>query len=146
VLDQLPLNTNGKVDHRALAAQYPPGSTDQPDPATAEAAPEGPTEQLVSAAWAEVLGRTEPIGRDQDFFALGGNSLLAARLTARLRRDLGVDLPVRTVFQSNTVRTLAATADEAVLAALDGTELARLVAELDATTDPTTEGLGHDAH
>jgi amino acid adenylation domain-containing protein len=146
VLDQLPLNTNGKVDHRALAAQYPPGSTDQPDPATAEAAPEGPTEQLVSAAWAEVLGRTEPIGRDQDFFALGGNSLLAARLTARLRRDLGVDLPVRTVFRSNTVRTLAAAADEAVLAALDGTELARLVAELDATTDPTTEGLGHDAH
>ncbi|WP_327064989.1 non-ribosomal peptide synthetase [Kitasatospora sp. NBC_01302] len=159
VLDELPLNANGKVDHRALAALHPPAAQDTEAVTTP---PEGPTEQAVAASWAELLGRPVP-GRDEDFFELGGNSLLAARAVARLRRDLGVELPVRTVFTSSTVRTLAAAADEALLATLDESELTRLLAGIDTTTADTTtaatttagtttatdhraKGPGHDGH
>lgn len=149
VLDELPLNANGKVDHRALALRYPPERQGAEDGALAP--PSGPTEQAVAAGWRELLDRPA-IGRDEDFFTLGGNSLLAARAVARIRRDLGVDLPVRTVFQCATVRTLAAATDEALLASLDPAELARLLAIVDSTAgearadhEPTgTEGPGHD--
>ncbi|MFF7633261.1 amino acid adenylation domain-containing protein [Kitasatospora sp. NPDC008050] len=151
VLDALPLNANGKVDHRALAALHPPAVQGA---AAVTAPPEGPTEQSVAASWAELLGCPVP-GRDEDFFELGGNSLLAARAVARLRRDLGVELPVRTVFASPTVRALAAAADEALLATLDESELTTLLATVDITTattatttatDHRAKGPGHDGN
>ncbi|MGC9539619.1 amino acid adenylation domain-containing protein [Streptomyces sp. UG1] len=78
--DGLPLTANGKVDRAALAERA--ASVGVPSEGGRE--PSGPVEELVAAAWRELLG-AEHVGRDDDFFALGGDSLLATRLVARLR-------------------------------------------------------------
>ncbi|WP_282778393.1 non-ribosomal peptide synthase/polyketide synthase [Nocardia sp. CC201C] len=99
VLDGLPLNANGKVDRAALPDPVLPEATHR-DPATV-------SEKLVAAAFAEVIETDARIGADTDFFALGGNSLMATRLAARLGEDLGVRVPVAAVFETPTVGGLA---------------------------------------
>ncbi|GAA4897720.1 hypothetical protein GCM10023223_10040 [Stackebrandtia albiflava] len=107
-LPALPLNANGKIDTAALPAADP----DRPDPSVAYVEPDGPTENTVAAIWREVL-RADRIGAHDDFFALGGHSLSATRVTSRLRTGHGVDLPVRTLFTSPTLREFAAAVDAA---------------------------------
>ncbi|GAB4583081.1 hypothetical protein Ntsu_09130 [Nocardia sp. IFM 10818] len=102
VLDELPLNVNGKLDRKAL-----------PEPefaATAFRAPATPIEQLVAGVFAEVLHLEgdAPIGLDDDFFARGGNSLLATQVAARLGAALDTRVPVRLLFEAATVAALAA--------------------------------------
>ncbi|ESQ11495.1 MAG: non-ribosomal peptide synthase [Thiohalocapsa sp. PB-PSB1] len=102
LLDRLPLTPNGKVDRQALSGLTPA----EPTP---ERAPEPPTselEQTLAAIWAEVLGRNR-IGRDDDFFLLGGHSLLATRITTRIHGQLGIDLPLRNLFDHPTIAALA---------------------------------------
>ncbi|GAB4589244.1 hypothetical protein Ntsu_70760 [Nocardia sp. IFM 10818] len=99
VLDALPLNANGKVDRPRL-----------PEPVFAAAMHREPVtrlERLVAAAFAEVAELADAPGLDSDFFALGGNSLMATRLVARLGADLGVHVPVAAVFEAPTVAGLA---------------------------------------
>jgi len=82
---------------------------DRPAPAGptgGDAAPRTPLEQLLAGIWEDVLGIERP-GRHDDFFALGGQSLLAARVVARLREPLGVELPLRTLFEARTLAELA---------------------------------------
>ncbi|WP_437759618.1 non-ribosomal peptide synthase/polyketide synthase [Sorangium sp. So ce1389] len=105
-LAALPRSAHGKLDRRALPA---PRAEDLAG-AAAFAPPRTAAEQRLARAWAELLGR-ERVGRDDDFFDLGGHSLLAARLAARARRDLGVELPVRAVFEAPTLAALAARVD-----------------------------------
>ncbi|WP_410874020.1 amino acid adenylation domain-containing protein [Nocardia sp. A7] len=102
VLDALPLNPSGKLDRKALPA---PTFTTR-----AFRAPGTAQERLVAGLFGEVLGRTD-IGADDDFFALGGNSLIATRLVARLGAATGGRVAVRTLFESPTVAGLAAALD-----------------------------------
>jgi amino acid adenylation domain-containing protein len=105
VLPFLPLTPNGKVDRRALPA---------PQAVAQEVAYVGPRdelERLLAGIWEEVLGR-ERVGIEDDFFTIGGHSLLAVRLLARVRRELGRDLPLITLFRNPTVRSLAAAVRE----------------------------------
>lgn len=98
-LERFPLTPNGKVDRRAL-----------PVPAAEPAAyepPVGETEARLAAIWADVLGR-DRISRNDDFFALGGQSLLATRLVARVREQLGADLPLKALFETPVLSELAA--------------------------------------
>ncbi|MFI5908320.1 amino acid adenylation domain-containing protein [Dactylosporangium sp. NPDC051541] len=99
----LPRLTSGKTDLRALAAL--PVTT----AAATYVAPRTPAEAAMLRLWQEVLDRPG-IGVEDDFFALGGHSMLAARLVARVRADLGAELPLRAVFEAPTPAALAAAA------------------------------------
>ncbi|MFD4443299.1 non-ribosomal peptide synthase/polyketide synthase, partial [Nocardia sp. NPDC058519] len=102
VLSEFPVNASGKLDRRALPA---------PElVARAFRAPATPSELLVAGVVAEVLG-VEPVGADDDFFDLGGNSLIATRVAARLGAALDRQVPVARIFETPVVSALAAALD-----------------------------------
>lgn len=104
VLDALPLTRNGKLDTAAL-----------PAPASAAAPYEAPrtaVERTLAEIWAEVLGTPE-VGRRSSFFALGGHSLVAAAVLAKLRAVLGVTLPLRALFATDDLAGLAEVVEQA---------------------------------
>src|SRR5206468_1736139 len=103
LLPSLPLTANGKVDRRALAAVVPRGDRKSGPPV----APRTSTEDYLAGIWAELLG-VERVRADDNFFDFGGHSLLATRVVSRVSRELGVELPVRALFESPTVAALAA--------------------------------------
>ncbi|HBL31543.1 MAG TPA: hypothetical protein DD490_32375, partial [Acidobacteria bacterium] len=95
-----------RVERPRLRGLAEPGEEEASAPVQT-VAPRSPLEELVAGLWAEALGRPT-IGLHEHFFALGGYSLLAIRVLARLRSATGVDLPLRTIFAHPTVATLAA--------------------------------------
>ena len=101
-LDSLPTTTSGKVDRRALPEPEWGRSGQQGE----FVAPRTPTEQQLAAIWSEVLS-IERIGAEDDFFDLGGNSLLALRLASRVRQAMSIDLPLVTLFTAPTLSGLA---------------------------------------
>ncbi len=120
VLPALPLTGSGKIDHGALP---------EPDwgtaPGQVPVAPRTPTESKLAAIVAELLALPAPVGVSDNFFALGGHSLTATRLMARIRAVYGVDLPVRTLFSDPTVAGLAAALAAASNGAADPADSAR---------------------
>jgi amino acid adenylation domain-containing protein len=130
LLDALPLTPNGKVDRRAL-----------PDPGTARArneqasvAPGTETERRVAAIWTELLG-CKHLGIHDDFFELGGNSLLAGRLVQALDHAFGVRVPMRDLFINATIAHLATVID---------TGRRRVTAAVAPTPDTLLDGLSDD--
>jgi amino acid adenylation domain-containing protein len=103
-MDALPLTPNGKLDRRALPAPEFTAARDT------YVAPATPSEEAVAAIWADIL-RLEQVGATDNFFELGGHSLLATQVIARIRATMEVTLPVRTLFQTRTVRELAERVD-----------------------------------
>jgi thioesterase domain-containing protein/acyl carrier protein len=99
VLDALPQTPNGKIDRAALPA---------PEVAVSGSgtAPESELERRLCAIFTEVLG-VPGVGRDDDFFVLGGHSLLLVELATALRRGLGVDIAVHELMATPTVSALA---------------------------------------
>jgi amino acid adenylation domain-containing protein len=100
LLDALPRTPNGKVDRRALP------QTASADVSELGESPSTPTEITLAARIAKMLGR-ETIGRRENIFALGFNSLLAVRLVAQMEKDLGLRVPLRAFFDAQTVEQLA---------------------------------------
>jgi natural product biosynthesis luciferase-like monooxygenase protein/amino acid adenylation domain-containing protein len=103
-LAQMPLSPNGKVDRRAL----PDGSLT--DETSAAAVATTRTEHAVVQVWRDVL-HVRRAGIDDDFFEVGGHSLLAARLLGKLEQTFGVQLPLRLLFEAPTARQLATAID-----------------------------------
>ncbi|MEO5876449.1 MAG: non-ribosomal peptide synthetase [Streptosporangiaceae bacterium] len=100
-LDRFPTTPSGKLDRAALPAPV------LAPPAPVNDGALGPVETLIAGVWSTVLARPG-IGADDNFFKLGGHSLLAIKLVARVRAELGVGLPVRTVYETPRLRDLAA--------------------------------------
>ena len=100
-VEKLPLTPNGKLDRRALPAPTPGvnGSSQY-------AAPEGELERILAGIWCEVL-KVERVGRDDNFFDLGGHSVLGMRLIAKVAQRLAIQAPVVAIFRYPTIRDMA---------------------------------------
>jgi amino acid adenylation domain-containing protein len=135
VPDLLPRTTSGKVDRQALLRLAPQGRDTQ----ETFVAPRDPVEEKLATLWMELL-RVERVGVHDNFFDLGGHSLLVTRLAARIRRDFGVDLSLHTLFEA---ADLAAQA-KALLAQLmteSGEDPDSLLAELDGMSEEEVQAL-----
>ncbi|TCP57968.1 amino acid adenylation domain-containing protein [Tumebacillus sp. BK434] len=102
-LAELPLTASGKVNRKAL----PQPELGTAASETAYVAPRTATEEQLAAIWADLLN-ADQVGADDDFFSRGGHSLLATQMISRVRAQLGVELPLATIFEASTVRLFAA--------------------------------------
>ena len=101
-LGEMPQTPNGKIDRKVL-----PAPAAEAMPAGPGVAPRTLLEARVAAVWRELLQRPQ-VGMDENFFEIGGHSLLAMQLSARLRAALGVELTLRAIFEGPTVAAMAA--------------------------------------
>jgi acyl carrier protein len=101
-LDELPLTPNGKIDRKAL----PEPELTRSQAGTAYRPPKTPEEEGLCEIWQEVLGLDE-VGVEDDFFSIGGHSLLAIQVVSRARSVFGVELPIRVLFELRTIRAIA---------------------------------------
>jgi amino acid adenylation domain-containing protein len=108
ILDALPLAPSGKLDRRRLP---PPETLPGADRSHRHVPPRTSREQALARVWTEVLG-VEPVGAEDDFFALGGHSILAVRLMSHIHRDLGLHLPLAEIFRNPTLARMAAALGE----------------------------------
>jgi SAM-dependent methyltransferase/acyl carrier protein len=134
LLDALPLTPSGKIDRRSL-----------PEPESGERVsqsyqpPRTPAERTIAEIWASVL-KVDRVGIEDNFFELGGHSLLATQAMSRIRHAVGIDLPLRTIFEAPTVTALAAAITNQPP---DGSAAAaeRLLGDLDEISDEEAERL-----
>jgi amino acid adenylation domain-containing protein len=102
LLDELPLTPTGKLDRRALLNASEQGRRSE----APYEAPRTAVEEVVAGIWAEVL-KQERVGVNDNFFALGGHSLIATQVVSRLRDAFDVELPLRSLFAASTVAELS---------------------------------------
>jgi amino acid adenylation domain-containing protein len=105
-LDRMPLTPNGKVDRRELARRVAEAGAAPPEAPEGHVAPRTRLEQALAEIWTGFLPVAR-VGVRDDFFDLGGHSLIATRIAARIRRDFGVALPLAVLFEEPTVERLA---------------------------------------
>ncbi|HMF55053.1 MAG TPA: amino acid adenylation domain-containing protein [Pyrinomonadaceae bacterium] len=102
LMERLPLTPNGKVDRRALPAP----ARVEPQSGAQFVAPRNPIEEALADIWRRLLG-VDRIGVHDNFFELGGHSLMATRVLSNVRRIFRMELPLRVIFESNTIADLA---------------------------------------
>ena len=107
MLDTLPLTSNGKVDRKAL----PRPEVGRSELEVCYESPRGETERMLCAIWQEILG-VERVGIHDNFFELGGHSLKAMHVVTRVGQELAVELPLRDIFEAQTLSELAAHIDK----------------------------------
>jgi amino acid adenylation domain-containing protein/thioester reductase-like protein len=131
VLEALPVTLNGKVNRKALPA---PGTANREQENTFSP-PRNPLEQQLVSIWSEIL-RIEQVGINDNFFQLGGHSLLVVRLFARIREAFQVDLPLQTLFEAPTVANLAERLEIARQASSAATVTQAIALKAEAVLDP----------
>ncbi|HZF07811.1 MAG TPA: non-ribosomal peptide synthetase [Thermoanaerobaculia bacterium] len=131
---ELPRTRSGKLDRRALSAWAAGGRVGREE----KIAPRTPTEERLVAIWREVI-EVEESGVRDDFFAVGGHSLMATRLLMRVRRAFGVEVPLRDFLDGPTIEGLAEKIDEALLAAADPARIEEILRALDAEASAAAE-------
>jgi amino acid adenylation domain-containing protein len=135
-LAALPLTPTGKLDRAALPApEHAAGSTPS-------SPPRNPIEARMAEIWAEVLHRPQ-VGITDGFFDLGGHSLVAVLLLARIREAFGVDIGLRAFLEDANVAAASLAVESSLIAAADPGELARVAAEVEALSEEEVlAGLG----
>jgi acyl carrier protein len=128
-LDSLPLTSNGKVDRRAL-----PDPNHEPQPDESFVGPRTPTEELVAAAWRQAL-KLPRVSMNDNFFEVGGHSLLAAKVFADLQKTVAVELSLMDLFKAPTAAGLANLIYEREIQHEEGDALLSMLAELDHLSD-----------
>jgi acyl carrier protein len=111
VLEEMPLTVNGKIDRKRLLSLKDTGQQMERD----YVAPRTPVEEMVTGIFEELLG-VDQVGRSDNFFEIGGHSLLAAQVISRVRAAFGVEIGVRSVFEKATAEGLASRIEEAMRA------------------------------
>ena len=135
-LDEIPLTTNGKVNRKAL----PPPQDKRPHLRTSYSKPRNETESFVVQIWEEVL-HLRPIGIHDSFFDLGGHSLAATRVVARIFEQFLLEIPLRSLFQSPTAAEMAAIVTKHREKKLDAGQLAAILAEIESLSEAETQRL-----
>jgi acyl carrier protein len=113
-IDELPLTSNGKIDKSALKAL----NTSQLDMDTPFVAPDGEIEELVASIWREVL-RLKQVGVHDDFIVLGGHSLAAIRVTARINEEIEMKFPLNKIFEQPTISSYSKYIEETLTSLLE---------------------------
>jgi hypothetical protein len=131
-VDAFPLTPNGKIDRKALSSRPIDSTSTASSNDVPIAPPADDHERLVAAVWADELER--PVGRDDNFFDIGGHSLLAVKVFRRIGAETGAAIALTDVFRFPTVRTFAAH-----LSALDGA-----IAHDEASSPTTSAPVGAD--
>ncbi len=130
-----------QADERQDGAEATSGQHARPDVSSSFRAPETDAEIAVAGIWQELLG-IDSIGADDDFFELGGDSLLATRIVARLREAFQVEVPLRELFEESTVTALAARVEDILIEQIEG--LSDEEAEQQMRPAAPTAGVEHD--
>src|SRR6185295_13401748 len=125
MLSELPLTPNGKVDRKALPE---PGQTARE--VMGYVAPSTAVEEVLCGMWEQML-KVDRVGVHDNFFELGGHSLLATQVVSLVREAFGIELPLRRLFETPTVATLAAAVEVQQLEQADSEKLTELLEELD---------------
>jgi len=135
-LDALPLTTNGKLDRKALPA---PNHT-QPDSNRIFIAPRTANEEAVAEIWSSVLG-FEKVGIQDNFFDLGGHSILAIQIMLRLSDRFRTLLPLRMLFEKPNVEELALEITKTLIERADQAKLRRSLSELESMSDEDAKSM-----
>jgi len=125
-LSEFPLTPNGKVDRNALPKPEPV-KLERKD---AQTDPRTPIEETLVQIWGEVLN-VNPVGVQDSFFDLGGNSLSTIQICSRIRQELNVDLQLRSIFRSPTVEGVAQEVENLILEQVDDASLEELLKEIE---------------
>jgi amino acid adenylation domain-containing protein/thioester reductase-like protein len=136
VLDAMPLSRNGKVDRDELPA--PTGASAESDKSYVAARSD--TERAIARVWADILG-VDRVGVEDNFFDLGGHSLLTTQVIARVREAFGVNLPLSVLFEQPTVAGLGGVIDTALRDGITDVAPANVAVNLEAEVvlDPAIE-------
>ena len=141
VLAKLPLTPNGKVDRRAL----PQPELTRAQAGLAQTRPRTPTELTLGRIWTEVLPISE-IGIHDNFFDLGGHSLLVAQVVSRIRREFHLEISLRAIFERPTIESMAIMLLEKQAENAGAGEMERLLTELEALPEATAASQLNQEH
>ena len=108
-IDQFPLTPNGKIDRKALPAPLDSGQESTKD----YIEPKTDTEKKLALIWVELL-KLKRVGTDENFFEIGGHSMIAVTLMIRIEKELGIRLPLATLFDHSNIRDMAEFIDKKV--------------------------------
>jgi amino acid adenylation domain-containing protein/FkbH-like protein len=129
-LERMPLNSNGKIDKKAL----PAADLARPERRDSFVVPETPLEEEVASVWKEVLGR-EHVGINENFFEIGGHSLLATRVIMLIRSRLGLSISLRLLFEYPTIAGMATALMDTLLEEAEEPMLLEMINEVENLSD-----------
>jgi acyl carrier protein len=135
-IEQIPRTPIGKIDRKSLPAP----DQDRPDLEHEFVAPRNPVEEMIAELWAKTIG-IEKVGIYDNFFDLGGHSLMATQIISRLRNTYNVEIPLRKLFEAPTVANLALVIAEAQAAQVGEEELGQMLDELEGLSEEEVEKL-----